>query len=126
MSKLKESLNHISLKYILEPLEIETLKKYELFKSAEEAEYCYDKNELLLKFVSLAIAKFKEYKQEILVKCFNWVKDELEMNLELKPDIFSLNKIEKMENSKPSMKMQLGWLKEYSTISKENNVFNMI
>ena len=126
MSKLKESLNQISLRFILDSPQIEQLKKNELFKNAEETEFCYDKNDLLLKFVSLAIEKFIEYKEDILVKCFHWVKEELEMNLELKPDIFSLNKIEKMENLKPSMKMQLGWLKEYSTLNKDNNVFRNI
>ena len=126
MSKIEESLNQVSLKFILDSNELESLKKYTLFKDAEENDFCYDKNELLLKFVSLAIDKFKQLKEEFLVKCFNWVQDQLQMNLELKPDVYSLNKIENMENSKPSMKMKLGWLKEYSTISKENNVFSMI
>ena len=126
MSQLKESLNQISLRYILDLSEIKFLKKYELFKNIEETEYCCDKNELLLKFVLLAIEKFKKLKENILVKCFEWVKEELEMNLELKPDLYSLNKIEKMENLRPSMKMQLGWLKEYSTINKENFFLNMI
>ena len=126
MSKIEESLNQISLKFILNSTELDNLKKYPLFEGAEETEFCYDKNELLMKFVSLAIEKFKELKDEILVKCFNWVQNELQNNLELKPDVYSLNKIENMENSKPSMKMKLGWLKEYSTISKENHVFSMI
>ena len=126
MSKIEESLNQISLKLILDTKEIETLKNYPLFKESEEREFCYDKNELLMKFVSLAIEKFKELKEEILVKCFNWVKNELQINLELKPDVYSLNKIETMESTKPSMKMKLGWLKEYSTINKENHVFTMI
>ena len=126
MSKLKETLNQISLKSILDFPQIETLKKNELFKNAEETEYCYDKNDLLFKFVSLAIETFKKYQEEILIKCFNWVKDELKTNLELKPDIFPLNKLENMENSKPSMKMQLGWLKEFSILNKENNFFHII
>ena len=110
MSKLKDTLNQISLKSILDLSQIESLEKNEIFKNAEENEYCYDKNDLLLKFVSLAIETFKKYQEEILIKCFNWVKDELKMNLELKPDIFSLNKLEKMETSKLSVKMQLEWL----------------
>ena len=126
MSKLKDSLNQISLKYILNSLEIKILIKNELFKNAEEKEYSYDKNELLLKFVSLAIETFKKFKQDILVKCFYWVKNELEMNLELKTDTFSLNKIETLEKSRPSMKMQFGWLKEFSTFNKENNVINTL
>ena len=126
MSKLKETLNQISLATILDFPQIKCLEKNELFKNAEENEYCYDKNDLLLKFVSLAIETFKKYQEEILIKCFNWVKDELKMNLELKPDIFPLNKLEKMENSKPSVKMQLEWLKEFSIINKENHVFHMI
>ena len=126
MSKIEETLNQVSLKFFLNSTELKELKKYPLFQNAEENEFCYDKNELLLKLVSLAIDKFKELKDEVLVKCFNWVQSQLQMNLELKPDTFTLNKIENMENSKPSMKMKLGWLKEYSTISKENHVFAMI
>ena len=126
MSKIEESLNQVSLKLILDSNELNLLKQYSLFKDAEENDFCYDKNELLLKFVSLAIEKFKQIKEEFLVKCFNWVQDQLQMNLELKPDTYSLNKIENMENSKPSMKIKLGWLKEYSTIIKDNNVFSLI
>jgi len=88
MSKIEESLNQISLKLILNSTELDNLKKYPLFKGAEETEFCYDKNELLMKFVSLAIEKFKELKDEILVKCFNWVQNELQNNLELKPDVY--------------------------------------
>ena len=126
MSKLKDTLNQISLKSILDLSQIESLEKNEIFKNAEENEYCYDKNDLLLKFVSLAIETFKKYQEEILIKCFNWVKDELKMNLELKPDIFSLNKLDKMESSKHSVKMQLEWLKEFSSINQENHVFHII
>ena len=127
MSKIEESLNQVSLRFILDPMELITLKNYTLFKNAEEREFYYDKNDLLLKFVSLAIEKFKQFKENILVKCFNWVQSELQkMNIELKPDVYSLNKIENLENSKPSMKMKLGWLKEYSTLNKENPIFTMI
>ena len=84
MSKLKEKLNQISLKSILDLSQIETLEKNEIFKNAEENEYCYDKNELLLKFVSLAIETFKKYQEEILIKCFNWVKDELKNEFRIK------------------------------------------
>ena len=126
MTKLEESLNQISLKDILDSAEIESLKKYSLFKNIEEADYNFDKNELLLKIVSLAIEKFREYKDDILVKCFKWVEKVIQMNLELKPDTYVLNKIEKIESSKPSMKMQLGWLKEYSTINRENHIFKIV
>ena len=126
MTKIEESLNQISLKDLLNPTELNTLKQYSIFKNAEENEFSFDKNELLLKFIFLAIQKFKELKEDILTKCFEWVKKELEMNLELKPDALSLNKIEKMEKSKPSMKIKLGWLKEYSSLSKENHLYSMI
>ena len=126
MSKIEESLNQISLKLILTKSELEILKRNPLFKNAEENEFYFDKNELLLKFVSLAIEKFKEMKDVVLTKCFNWVQNELKMNLDLKPDAFSLNKIEKLETSKPSMKMKLGWLKEYSSLSKENHLISML
>ena len=126
MSRIEESLNQVSLKYILSSKEIESLKKYPLFEHAEETEFHFDKNDLLLKFVSLAIDKFKELKEDILVKCFHWVQNELKLNLELRPDVYSLDKIEKMENAKPSIKMELGWLKEFSTISRENHIFSMI
>ena len=94
MTKLEESLNQISLKDILDSAEIESLKKYSLFKNIEEADYNFDKNELLLKIVSLAIEKFREYKDDILVKCFKWVEKVLQMNLELKPDTYILNKVQ--------------------------------
>ena len=126
MSKIEESLNQISLKLILTKSELEILKRNPLFKNAEENEFYFDKNELLLKFVSLAIEKFKEMKDVVLTKCFNWVQNELKMNLDLKPDAFSLNKIEKLETSKPSMKVKLGWLKEYSSLSKENHLISML
>ena len=48
------------------------------------------------------------------------------MNLEIKPDVYSLNKIENLEKAKPSVKMRLGWLKEYSTLSKENHLYTML
>ena len=126
MPKIEETLNEVSLKYILNTEELEVLKKYPIFKNSEDNEFCYDKNELLLKFVSLAIDKFKELKDDILVKCLNWVQNELQMNLELKPDLYSLNKVEKMEKSKPSIQIKIGWLKEFSSLSKENHIFNMI
>ena len=127
MPKLEESLNQISLRDILDSSEIDILKKNSLFNNLDESEDNFDKDELLLKFVSLAIEKFKQFKENILVKCFNWVQSELQkMNIELKPDVYSLNKIENLENSKPSMKMKLGWLKEYSTLNKENPIFTMI
>ena len=126
MPKIEESLNEVSLKYILDPKELEELKKTPTFKNLEENEYCYDKNELLLKFVSLAIDKFKALKDNTLCKCFRWVQNQLQMNLEIKPDVYSLNKIENLEKAKPSVKMKLGWLKEFSTLSKENHVFTML
>ena len=126
MPKLEESLNQISLRDILDSSEIDILKKNSLFNNLDESEDNFDKDELLLKFVSLAIEKFKEIDDEILVKCFRWVEKVLQMNLELKPDTNSLNKIVKIENSKPSMKMQLGWLKEYSTLNRENHIFKII
>jgi len=89
MSKIEELLNQISLKEILNSTELNTLKQCSIFKNSEES----DKNELLLKFISLTIQKFEELKKDILEKCFEWVKKELEMNLELKPDVLSLNKI---------------------------------
>ncbi len=126
MPRIEESLNQVSLKIILNPNELSILKKHPLFNNLEENEYCYDKNELLLKFVSLAIDKFKQLKDDTLVKCFGWVQNQLQNNLELKPDVYSLNKIETMEKLKPSIKMKLGWLKEYSTLSKESHLYNMI
>ena len=89
MSKIEELLNQISLKDILNSTELNTLKQCSIFKNSEES----DKDELLLKFISLTIQKFEELKKDILEKCFEWVKKELEMNLELKPDVLSLNKI---------------------------------
>jgi hypothetical protein len=126
MPKIEESLNEVSLKYILDPQDLEELKKNPIFQNIEENEYCYDKNELLLKFVSLAIDKFRELKDNTLCKCFKWVQNQLKTNLEIKPDVYSLNKIENLEKEKPSVKMRLGWLKEYSALSKENHLYTML
>ena len=59
MSKIEETLNQVSLKFFLNSTELKELKKYPLFQNAEENEFCYDKNELLLKLVSLVIDRFK-------------------------------------------------------------------
>ena len=59
MTKIEESLNQISLKDLLNPTELNTLKQYSIFKNAEENEFSFDKNELLLKFIFLAIQNLK-------------------------------------------------------------------
>jgi hypothetical protein len=58
MPKFGESLTKISLKEILSDQELEDLKKYNQFKKTSEKGYNYEKDELILKLLTLVIEKF--------------------------------------------------------------------
>ena len=120
MSVLSDSLTTVSLEDFLEKSEIENLKKYPSF-----SEDYYEKKVLILKFISLAIESFEKIKENMLSKCFKWVKKELQENLEIAPDRQSILKFESYENE-PSMRMSLGWIKEYSSLSKATHIYSMI
>ena len=114
MPKFGESLTKISLKEILSDQELEDLKKYNQFKKASEKGYNYEKDELILKLITLVIEKFISMKENTLVKCFRWVKKIIQENLEIKVDSSTFKNLEKMKEAKPNLKMKLGWMEEYS------------
>ena len=109
---ISESLTTVSLEDFLDKSEIAKLKKYPSF-----SEELYEKKVLILKLISLAIDNFEKIKEDMLSKCFKWVKKEIQANLQIRPDRKSIMKFESIHNQ-PSMRMSLGWIKEYSSLSK--------
>jgi len=69
----------------------------------------YEKDEVIIKLIDLVIDKFKEMKENTLVKCFNWAQKILQENLEIKIDSSTFKNLEKMKEKKPSLKIKLGW-----------------
>ena len=125
MPKYGESLTKISLKEILSDQELEDLKKNNQFKKAAEKGYNYEKDELILKFITLVIEKFSSMKENTLVKCFRWVKKIIQENLEIKVDSSTFKNLEKMKEAKPNLKMKLGWMEEYSLLNKEEEIYKL-
>ena len=125
MPKFSGFLSKISLKEILTTIEIEELKKYQQFKSSQDKTYNYEKNELILKLISLAIDKFNQEKENALVKCFKWAKKIIQKNLEIKIDSSTLKDLENMKKSKPSLKVGLGWVEEFSLLTKEEEIYKL-
>ena len=123
MPKFGASLNKISLKDFLNEQELEYLKNYKQFKTVSEKDYRYEKDELILKLLDLVIDKFREMKDNTLVKCFNWVQKIIQENLEIKIDSSTFKNIEKMKKKKPSLKIKLGWFEEYSLLNKEEVIY---
>ena len=120
MSILSDALTTVSLDDILDKSEKEKLKTYPSF-----SEDLYEKKILILKLISLAIENFEKVKENMMAKCFQWVKKELQSNLEIGPDKQSIMKFESIE-SQPAMRMSLGWVKEYSSLSKATHIYSMI
>jgi hypothetical protein len=125
MPKFGESLTKISLKEILSDQELEDLKKHNQFKKASEKGYNYEKDELILKLLTLVIEKFISMKENTLVKCFRWVKKIIQENLEIKLDSSTFKNLEKMKEAKPNLKMKLGWMEEYSLLNKEEEIYKL-
>ena len=125
MPKFGESLTKIALRDILEEKEIEDLKKYTQFKKGSEKGFSYEKDELVIKFISLVIDKFTYMKENTLVKCFKWVRKMIQENLEIKLDSSAFKNLEKMKESKPGLKMRLGWMEEYSLLNKEEEIYKL-
>ena len=125
MPKFGESLNKISLKDLLDEQELESLGNYEQFKTAAEKGFNYEKNELIMKLIDLVIDKFKEIKDNTLVKCFMWVQKIIQENLEIKIDSSTFKNLEKMKEKKPSLKIKLGWFEEYSLLNKEEEIYKL-
>ena len=108
MPKFGEGLNKISLKELLNEQELEDMKKYNQFKLGGEKGFNYEKDELILKLISLVIDKFTSMKEYTLVKCLKWAKKILEENLDIKVDSSIFKNLEKMKEAKPNLKIKLG------------------
>ncbi len=125
MPKFGESLTKISLRDILNEQELTDIRKYKQFKTGSEKGYSYEKDELILKLIALVIDKFIEMKENTLVKCFIWAQKLLQENLEIKLDSSTFKNLEKMKESKPGLKMKLGWMEEYSLLNKEEEIYKL-
>ena len=125
MPKFGESLNKISLKDLLNEQELDSLRNYEQFKTAAEKGFSYEKNELIMKLLDLVIDKFKENKDNTLVKCFMWAQKIIQEKLEIKIDSSTFKNLEKMKEKKPSLKIKLGWFEEYSLLNKEEEIYKL-
>ena len=125
MPKFGESLTKISLKDFLNEQELGSLKNYKQFKTAEEKGYNYEKDELIIKLIDLVIDKFREMKENTLVKCFKWAQKIVKENLEIKIDSSTFKNLERMKEKKPSLKIKLGWFEEYSLLNKEEEIYKL-
>ena len=125
MPKFGDSLTKISLKDLLNEQELASLQNYKQFTTAAERGYNYEKDELIIKLIALVIDKFKEMKQNMLVKCFTWAQKILQENLEIKIDSSTFKNLEIMKEKKPSLKMKLGWFEEYSLLNKEEEIYKL-
>ena len=125
MPKFGDSLTKISLKDLLNEQELNSLINYKQFKTASEKRYNYEKDELIIKLIDLVIDKFREMKDNTLVKCFIWAQKILQENLEIKLDSAAFKNLEKMKEKKPSLKIKLGWFEEYSLLNKEEEIYKL-
>ena len=124
MTKI-ESFSTLCLKDMLNQKELNDVIKYPLFKTDIKKGYIYEKDELILKLITLAIEKFKQSNEYGIVKCLNWVKKQLQIHLEIKPDTYTYSNLEKMKQSKPNLKMRISWMEEYSLLSKEETIIKL-
>ena len=107
MPKFGDSLTKISLKDLLNEQELNSLINYKQFKTASEKGYNYEKDELIIKLIDLVIDKFREMKDNTLVKCFIWAQKILQENLEIKFDSATFKNLEKMKEKKPSISLNI-------------------
>ena len=126
MPRVSQSLTSQNIKDLLSEEEINELVKYSQFTSCKERDYTYAKDELCLKLISLVIDKFNEMKENSLVKLFLWVKKQLQIYLEIKPDAHTFTNFEKMKKTQPNLKMKLGWMEEYSQMNQEEDIYKMV
>ena len=125
MPKFGEFLTKISLKELLNNQELEQITKYSQFRGEKDKSYNYEKDELILKLINLVIDKFTAMKENSLVKCFKWVKTILQQNLEIKVDSSTFKNLEKIKKSKPNLKMNIGWMEEFSLLNKEEEIYKL-
>ena len=126
MPKESQSLTTQSIKDILNESEINELMKYSQFTSCKEKDYMYSKDELCIKLISLLIDKFNETREGTIVKCLEWMKRQLQIYLDIKPDAYTFKNIEKMKQAQPNLKMKLGWMEEYSLLNQEEDIYKMV
>ena len=126
MPKTSQLLTTQNIKDLLGDSEIEELMKYSQFSSCKEKDYTYGKDELCLKLISLVIDRFNEMKENSLVKLLLWVKRQLQIYLDIKPDAYTFKNIEKMKQDQPNLKMKLGWMEEYSQLNQEEEIYKMV
>ena len=126
MPRASQLLTTQNIKDLLNDTEIEDLMKYSQFSSCKEKDYIYGKDELCLKLISLVIDKFNEMKENSLVKCLLWVKRQLQIYLDIKPDAYTFKNIEIMKQSQPNLKMKLSWMEEYSQLNQEEDIYKMV
>jgi len=126
MRNISESLTTINIKDLLSDKEINDLIKYSQFKFCKERNYILEKSELCYKLLSLVIEKFKEMKENSLAKCFLWMKKQLELFLDFKPDTYNYKNLEKMKENEPSLKMKLGWMEQYSILNQEEELYKVV
>ena len=126
MPRVSQSLTTQNIKDLLSEDEIKDIMKYNQFSTCKEKDYIYAKDELCLKLISLCIDKFNEMKEIPIVKCLIWVKKQLQIYLEIKPDAYTFTNFEKMKRTQPNLKMKLGWMEEYSLLNQEEDIYKMV
>ena len=126
MSSISGSLTTINIKDLLNDKEISDLMKYTQFESCKRRNYIYEKDELCIKLLTLVIDKFKEMKQNTIVKSLLWMLKQLQINLHIRPDSYNFKNIEKMKKAEPSLKMKLGWIEQYSLLNQEEDIYKVV
>ena len=126
MRNISESLTTINIKDLLSDKEINDLIKYSQFKFCKEKNYILEKDELCYKLISLVIEKFKEMKENSLVKCLLWMQKQLQIFLHIRPDTYNYKNLEKMKKNEPSLKMKLGWIEQYSILNQEEDLYKVV
>lgn len=85
----------------------------------------YGKIELIIKIISTAIEKLDSLKESALAKCLAWTKIQVQINLDYKPDAYAFKNIEEMKKIKPSLQVKLGWMKEYSALNNQQDIYTI-
>jgi hypothetical protein len=65
-------------------------------------------------------------KENSLVKLLIWVKKQLQIYLDIKPDAYTFKKLEKLKQSEPNLKMKFGWMVQYSLLNQEEDIYKMV
>ena len=120
---------NVLLSDILSKEEITSLRQYPQFQSDDSSDLekidSFEKNDLVLKFISTAINKLLSIQETTLAKCLRWSKTQIHMNLDYKPDALAYKNLELLKQNKPNMKVKLGWMEEYSQLNKQQDIYNI-